>query len=79
LMDAEIEGPPTDQVWVNFGVGRAFICLPYAGKTVRLFTYGQPLIDSIPRDWRLGEIRWRSDFTVSHRIADRLSVGRIAL
>ena len=79
LMDADMEGPPTDQVWVNFGSGRAFICLPYAGRTVRLFTFGQPLMDSIPKDWRLGAIRWQSDFTVSHRIADRLSVGRIAL
>lgn len=79
LMDAVVEGPPPDAGWIDLGPGRALVCLPYAGDVFRLFAFGRPLPDSLPDGWRLGAVRWRSDFKVSHRLADRFSVGRVAL
>lgn len=79
LMDVDIEGPPQHEGWINLGLGRALVCLPFVGQTFRLFAFGQAVLDGVPDSWRLGTVRWQSDFKVSHRIARRLSVGRIAL
>ena len=79
LMDVDMDGPPPNEAWIDFGRGRALVCLPYAGDTFRLFSFGQPVQAAVPADWRLGPVRWQSDFKVSHRIGERLSVGRIAL
>lgn len=79
LMDVDLDGPPGDEGWIDFQPDGGFICLPFSGQTFRLFSFGRPLLERIPADWRIGAVRWQSDFKVSHRIAERLSVGRIAL
>jgi len=79
LMDVDLDGPPPHDGFIDFGSGSAFVCLPYSGNRYRLFAFGRALPDSIPSDWRVGAVHWQSEFTVSHRIAERLSVGRIAL
>lgn len=79
LMDVDLQGPPADEGWIDFQPDGAFICLPFSGDAFRLFSFGRPLLERIPADWRVGEIHWQSDFRVSHRIAERLSSGRVAL
>lgn len=79
LMDVDLAGPPTDEGWIDFQPDGAFICLPFSGHRFRLFSFGRPLLDRMPADWRVGTVHWRSEFKVSHRIAERLSRGRVAL
>ena len=79
LMDADLDGPPADEGWIDFQPDGGFICLPFSGRTFRLFAFGRPLEERIPAGWRLREVVWESEFRVSHRIAERMAVGRVAL
>lgn len=79
LMDVDLTGPKADEGWIDLRRDGGFICLPYSGKTFRLFGFGAPLADCIPSDWTVGSIHWQSQFKISHRIAERLSLGRVAL
>lgn len=79
LMDVDLDGPPADEGWIDFQPDGGFICLPFSGRSFRLFAFGRPLLERIPHGWRVGEIHWRSEFRISHRIAERLTIGRVAL
>jgi hypothetical protein len=79
LMDVDLDGPPADEGWIDFQPDGGFICLPFSGRMFRLFSFGRPLLERVPADWRVGAVHWQSEFKVSHRIASRLSSGRIAL
>ncbi|HYC67860.1 FAD-dependent oxidoreductase [Brevundimonas sp.] len=79
LMDADIDGLQPDQGWIDLHDEGALIVLPFSGRTFRLIGFGRPLLDSLPPDWTVGTIHWRSDFHISHRTVERMTVGRICL
>lgn len=79
LMDVDLTGPAPDEGWIDLRPDGPFVCLPFSGTTFRLIGFGPPLLDSLPEGWTAGEVRWRSAFKVSHRMAERMTVGRICL
>ena len=79
LMDADIDGLQPDQGWVDLHDEGALIVLPFSGKTFRLIGFGRPLLQGLPPEWTLGTIHWESDFRISHRMVERMTVGRICL
>ena len=79
LIDVDMDGPPSDEAWIDFRDDALFVCLPYSGARFRLIGFGPPLLDNLPEGWRAGAVRWRSDFHISHRMASAMSVGRVAL
>lgn len=79
LMDVDIDGLQPDQGWVDLHDEGALIALPFSGETFRLIGFGRPLLERLPADWTLGTIHWRSDFRISHRMVERMTVGRICL
>ena len=79
LMDADIDGLQPDQGWIDLRDDGALIVLPYSGRTFRLIGFGRPLLETLPPEWTLGTIHWRSDFRISHRMVERMTVGRICL
>lgn len=79
LMDLELEGPDPNGAWIDFQPEGVFVALPFSGPRWRLIGFGGDLLQRLPPGWRAGDIYWRSDFQISHRIADALQVGRVCL
>ncbi len=79
LMDVDIDGLQPDQGWIDLHDEGALIVLPFSGKTFRLIGFGRPLLEGLPPEWTLGTIHWQSDFHISHRMVERMTVGRICL
>lgn len=79
LIDADLDGPPPAEGWIDLRPTGPFVCLPFSGKTFRLIGFGPPLLENLPQGWRVDEVHWRSDFKVSHRMAERMAVGRACL
>ncbi len=79
LIDVDLDGLRPDQGWIDLRDDGALIILPFSGKTFRLIGFGRPLLDSLPPEWTIGTIHWQSDFHISHRMAERMVVGRICL
>lgn len=79
LMDIDIDGLQPDQGWIDLRDDGALIVLPFSGKTFRLIGFGRPLLDGLPSEWTIGAVHWRSDFHISHRMVERMTVGRICL
>lgn len=79
LMDVEIEGAPRDEARIDFQRAGPVIALPFSGGVFRIIGFGEPLLPRLPAEWRIGEIRWRSEFRVSHRMVPTMTVGRVAL
>jgi len=79
LMDIDLTGPSPHEGYIDFRRHGSFVCLPFSGRRFRLIGFGAPLRDTLPAGWTAGTVYWESEFRISHRIADRLSLGRIAL
>lgn len=79
LVDLDLDGPDRNSGWIDFQRERVFVALPFAGERWRLIGFGGDLLGRLPSDWRAGEPVWRSEFRISHRIADRMTVGRVCL
>lgn len=79
LMDVDIDGPRPDQGWIDLHDAGVLVVLPFSGRTFRLIGFGRPLLDSLPSDWTVGTVHWQSDFHISHRMVERMTVGRICL
>lgn len=79
LIDVDLTGPAADEGWIDLGPEGPFVCLPFSGQTFRLIGFGPPLLDNLPGGWTTGAVRWRSDFHVSHRMVQRMTVGRVCL
>lgn len=79
LMDVDLTGPSPHEAYIDFRRHGSFVCLPFSGHTFRLIGFGGALLDNLPAGWTAGTVHWQSEFKISHRIAERLSVGRIAL
>jgi 2-polyprenyl-6-methoxyphenol hydroxylase-like FAD-dependent oxidoreductase len=79
LMDVDIDGLQPDQGWIDLHDEGVLIALPFSGKTFRLIGFGRPLLEGLPPQWTPGTIHWKSDFHISHRMVERMTVGRICL
>ncbi|MFJ6023691.1 FAD-dependent oxidoreductase [Brevundimonas sp. NPDC092305] len=79
LLDVDLTGPAADEGWIDLRPEGPFVCLPFSGKTFRLIGFGPPMLDSLPAGWTAGTVHWRSDFRISHRMVERMSVGRVCL
>ncbi|MDB5422194.1 MAG: hypothetical protein JWR59_2141 [Brevundimonas sp.] len=79
LMDVDLTGPSPDQAYIDLRRHGVFICLPFSGSTFRLIGFGGGLLDTLPDGWTAGAVHWESEFRISHRMAERMSLGRIAL
>lgn len=79
LMDVEIEGAPQDEARIDFQRAGPVITLPFSGGVFRIIGFGAPLLPRLPADWRVGEVRWSSEFRVSHRMVPTMARGRVAL
>jgi len=79
LMDVDLGGPSPHEGYIDFRRHGSFVCLPFSGQTFRLIGFGGPLLDNLPAGWRAGTVHWESAFRISHRMVQRMSVGRIAL
>ena len=79
LADVDIDGPQPDQGWIDLHNEGVLIVLPFSGRTFRLIGFGRPLLEGLPPDWAVGTIHWQSDFRISHRMVERMTVDRICL
>jgi 2-polyprenyl-6-methoxyphenol hydroxylase-like FAD-dependent oxidoreductase len=79
LMDVDIDGLRPDQGWIDLHDDGVLLALPFSGKTFRLIGFGRPLLEGLPPEWTIGTIHWESDFRISHRMVERMTVGRICL
>lgn len=79
LADVDIDGPQPDQGWADLHDEGVLIVLPFSGRTFRLIGFGRPLLEGLPREWVVRAIHWESDFRISHRMVERMTVGRICL
>lgn len=79
LMDVDIAGAPADEARIDFQRSGPIIALPFSGGTFRLIGFGEPLLPRLPASWTAGEVRWASEFRVSHRMVPTMAVGRVAL
>lgn len=79
LMDADLEGAPRDEARIDFQRAGPIVILPFSGGTFRLVGFGGDLLPRLPQGWRATTVRWTSEFRVSHRMVERMAVGRVAL
>ena len=80
LMDVALQGPAyEDGAWIDFQAEGPWVALPYGGGVWRLIGYGRDLLERLPPGWRAAEPVWRSSFRISHRLVDRMTVGRVCL
>lgn len=79
LMDVDIEGAPSDEARIDFQRAGPIVALPFSGGTFRLIGFGGDLLSRLPQGWKAGQIRWQSEFKVSHRMVSTMTVGRVAL
>lgn len=79
LIDVDLTGPPPDRGWIDLQPSGPFVCLPFSGGVFRLIGPGPDLLERLPDGWRAGTVRWRSDFRISHRMVERMTVGRVCL
>lgn len=79
LLDVDLTGPAADEGWIDLQPEGPFVCLPFSGQTFRLIGFGPPLLDRLPQGWSAGTVHWASDFHISHRMVERMTVGRVCL
>ncbi|GAA0869372.1 hypothetical protein GCM10009116_12080 [Brevundimonas basaltis] len=79
LMDVDLTGPAADEAWIDLRAAGPFVCLPFSGRTFRLIGPGPPLLDSLPAGWSAGTVHWSSNFRISHRMVEAMTVGRVCL
>lgn len=79
LMDVDIDGLEPGQGWIDLHDEGVLIVLPFSGRTFRLIGFGRPLLSNLPGEWTIGTVHWESDFRISHRMVERMTVGRICL
>ena len=79
LADVDIEGAPQDEARIEFQPQGPLVILPFSGGTFRLIGFGDDLLGRLPQGWKATSVRWSSDFRVSHRMVEQMTVGRVAL
>ena len=78
LADLELDGPIPGAINIDFRPNGLLVAFPFTAERWRLVSIPGS-IDPLPRGWSAGTVFWQSEFHVSHRLADRMSVGRVAL
>lgn len=79
LADLELDGPVSGAIHLDFGVDGPLVAIPIAKQRWRLIAMGSDILARLPAGWSAGTVEWQSDFHISHRLADRMSIGRAAL
>ncbi len=79
LADVELDGPAPGFIHVDLRRDGVLVAFPFSQHRWRFIAIGTDVLSRLPKDWSAGTVFWRSEFHISHRIADRLSIGRIAL
>ena len=80
IIDCTVAQPdPQPHGHIDFQREGPWVALPYDKKTWRLIGPGPDLTKRLPPGWTLKKVVWRSDFHISHRVADKLTVGRVCL
>ena len=80
LADLDLDGPIPGGIHIDFRAQGLLVAFPFSARRWRLIAIGGGDIGwRLPNGWSAGTVFWRSEFHVSHRIANRMSVGRIAL
>ena len=79
VVDIELAAPQATDAHIDFRRTGPLLAFPYSPTHWRLIGVQPDIAQRLPSGWRLGEVRWSSDFRLSHRIASRLTVGRICL
>ena len=82
LIDVTLDAPVTDsEGYVEFLPGhRLVFALAFTPERWRIIAAGgAQALDHLPPGRSVKELHWKSDFKISHRIADRLNVGRVCL
>ena len=79
LADLELAGPAHGAIHVDFTSDGPFVALPISGQRWRLIAMGGDVLARLPAGWSAGAVDWQSEFQISHRMAERMSIGRVAL
>ncbi|CAN5275765.1 NAD(P)/FAD-dependent oxidoreductase [soil metagenome] len=81
LVDVTLDAPVTDtEGYVEFLTGHGMVfALAFTPERWRIITVGGDPLDHLPAGRHARTVHWRSEFRISHRIADRLNVGRVCL
>lgn len=77
-LELTVPAPDADGI-VDLQAEGPFVALPFDARLWRLIGPGSDLLGRMPAGWRPGEILWRSDFRISHRMVEAMNVGRVCL
>jgi 2-polyprenyl-6-methoxyphenol hydroxylase-like FAD-dependent oxidoreductase len=79
LADVELLGdaePDRAELRLDYR-GPVLVRAPIGGGRHRLISNAPDLLARVPSSWKPGEVHWRSDFSVSHRMVKRRGTGRV--
>lgn len=79
LADLELDGPVPGGINIDFRPEGFLVAFPFSAQRWRLIAIGCNVVSQLPNGWSAGTVFWNSEFHISHRMADRMSVGSIAL
>jgi 2-polyprenyl-6-methoxyphenol hydroxylase-like FAD-dependent oxidoreductase len=79
LMDLELDGPIPDGINIDLQPTSLLVAFPISARRWRLIAIGGGIGAGLPNGWSKGTNFWTSEFRVSHRVADRMSIGSVAL
>jgi len=79
LADLELEGPTRGSINLQIERDGPLVAIPYRDGVWRVIAKGADPLGRLPKRWTAGPVRWRSEFRIAHRLADRFTLGRICL
>lgn len=80
LADVRMDTPlQPDAANVVFGDGGILFAIGFKKGVYRIASNRPNVMDRLPKGSMVHEVLWESDFAVSHRLAERYSVGRVFL
>jgi len=79
LADLELDGPAPGGINIDFRSEGLLVAFPFSAQRWRLIGIGKDMGTQLPNDWSAGRTFWTSEFRVSHRTADQMLVGNVAL
>ena len=80
LADVKMDTPlPADAAQVIFDKDAMLFAIQFKPGVYRIASNQPNVIERVPTGCQVHDVLWQSNFTVSHRIAERYQVGRILL
>lgn len=79
LADLDLNGPVPGGINIDFRPAGVLVAFPFSATRWRLIAIGSDIVSLLPPGWSTGTVFWNSKFHISHRLADQMSVDRIAL